>query len=84
MDLPAEITEYLSGERRALAKDMLIASITRDASHNPMWSRAEWSEWDKAIEAAITRGLMCKDNGGLLRPAPPKIQEPESTQLELF
>ncbi len=82
LDLAAEITDYIAGERGAVPRGDVITWIMRDASAGAMFSVATSEQWGVAIDEAIKRGLLIASDGSVR--VAPVIKEPQVAQLSLF
>jgi len=83
-DLPSEITEFLTGERRPMRPVDLAIAIRNEALHNAAWATATIEEWQAAIQQAVKIGKLIED-AGKVRIAPQFTEpKPKFVQKGLF
>lgn len=82
MDLAAEITEFLQGERRGVKPLELVAMIQQAANHNHQWTKANVAHWEAAIESAMKQNLI-EQRGELLH-IKPEVVEAKPKQMGLM
>ncbi len=60
-DLASEIAEYCRNVERKPVKPLeLIENIQRDARITKQWPMASVEQWERAIQEAVSRGLLSK------------------------
>jgi hypothetical protein len=82
-DLAAEITEYIRNVERKPTKTFeVIENIQRDAEITKQWPIATVKQWERAIDEAVKRGLLCKPTETIWVVV--KKEEPKPVQGSLF
>lgn len=82
-DLAAEIAEYCRNVERKPVKPLeLIENIQRDARITKQWPIATVPQWERAIQEAVSRGLLSKPTETIWVPV--VKEKPKPVQGSLF
>ena len=80
--LIGDLIDFVRAERLPISRQSLLVEISRLGTYAKAWARANHSQWEAALDAAIADGALIETNGKVC--LAPVVKSGEDVQLELF